>query len=129
MPSIELERFSLSGDVGGQRSFTIAGHEQRRIQVITVGVLSTVSLVLIGARLNFQNPNIRLRVQVRGSSRFFQSTGNKVDNPNPNKVLFTETTEARAVELQVFAVNRDGSPARLHPNDGWWLEFSLNKAV
>lgn len=129
MPSIELERFDLSGDIGGERSFTIAGNSRRRIQVITVGVISTASLSLIGARINFQNPNIRLRVQVRGSNRFWQSTDNKVDNPNPDRLLFREPIEARAVELVIYAVNRSGNPARLHPNDGWWLEFSLNKEV
>lgn len=127
MPSVELERFSLSGDIGGERSFTIPGQENRRVQAITVGVISSASLVITAARFNFQNQNIRLRVQVRGSNRFWQSNTNKADFPNLNRLLFTESAEASAVELVVSAVNRDGSPARLHPQDGWWLEFAINK--
>lgn len=125
--TVQLERFQLSGDVGGARSFSVAGKQRRNVQIITVGIISTASLVLKGARFNFRNPNIRLRVQVRGSSRSFQSTSNKQDFPNLNRTLFTETTEARAVELVISAVNTSGSPAFLHPQDGWWLDFAINK--
>lgn len=124
---VRLERFQLSGDVGGARSFQIAGKQRRNVQIITVGIISTAFLVLRGVRFNFQNRDIRLRVQVRGSNRFWQSTSNKQEFPNPNKVLFIESTEARAVELVVSAVNVSNTPAFLHPQDGWWLEFDINK--
>ncbi|KZE43347.1 hypothetical protein AV540_25320 [Brevibacillus parabrevis] len=124
---IRLERFSLSGDVGGTKSFQIAPQQRRDIQVITVGIISSAFLVLNAARFNFQNRNIRLRVQVRGAKAFFQSTSNKQDFPGPNKVLFVESAEARAVELVISTVNVGSSAAFLHPQDGWWLDFLINK--
>lgn len=123
----QLERFTLSGDIGGERSFSISGRRNRSVQVITVGVISSASLVLKGARFNFQNRNMRLRVQVRGSRAFWQSTSNKQDFPNLNRVLFTESAEARGVELVVSVVNVSGNRAVLCPQDGWWLDFALNK--
>ncbi|HBZ79364.1 MULTISPECIES: hypothetical protein [Brevibacillus] len=124
---IRLERFSLSGNVGGAKSFQIAPKQRRNIQVITVGIISSAFLVLNAARFHFQNRNIRLRVQVRGAQAFFQSTSSKQDFPGPNKVLFVESEEARAVELVISAVNVGNSPAFLHPQDGWWLDFLINK--
>ncbi|RNB86628.1 hypothetical protein EDM59_10685 [Brevibacillus nitrificans] len=122
-----LERFTLSGDVGGAKSFSIGGRQRRNVQIITVGIISSAFLVIRGARLNFQNNNIRLRVQVRGSKRFWQSTSNKEDSPNLNTVLFIESAEAKGVELVISAVNTSGNPATLHPQDGWWLDFVINK--
>lgn len=58
-------------------------------------------------------------MQVRGAKSFWQSTSNKQDFPNLNRVLFTESTEARAVELIVSAINVSGNPTILHPQDGF----------
>lgn len=129
---LTLESFSVSGDVGGSRSFTL-NSGFRNVQDIFVVLPGGQRLDLDVARYFLTNSNLRLRIRV--------SDARNPDNPSFKAVTVESTTRAGEMPSRILlrndfsdiaflrltvAIVSKGS-ATVRSSDGWALRFSIKK--
>lgn len=121
-PWVELSpnfknRFTVSGNVGGQNGYTqpaFATVAQQEIPIQT----NNQAIVLRRARFSLPN-NFRLRI----SNQFLWTSSNNLNDVSPNFTLRNTDTSLSVVSIQLE--NLSGNPVQVVQSHAWWVEFEL----
>lgn len=128
------EPFTMSGDVGGRRSFPVSDFTRRKLQIITVVLPVTQTgeeLVIESARFFFRDPEVWLEVVTMDEDltvvdRWEALT--KAGDLKPNFVMaMTEPNRLKKLYFAVVARNISCDESRLYPCDGWSIKFVIRQ--
>lgn len=126
--------FTMSGDVGGRRSFPVSGLTRRKLQIITVVLPATQTgeeFVIESAQFFLRDSEIWLEVvnmdeDLAVIDRWEASTG--AGDLKPNFVIATtQPNRPRTLYLAVVAHNISRDESRLYPCDGWSIKFVMRQ--